>query len=42
MEKDKGRERVRDGGHGVLVYYFSFFFFFRVARDAFFFTYTVC
>ena len=25
MEKDKGRERVRDGGRGVLVIYFSVF-----------------
>ena len=25
MEKDKGRERVQDGGGGVLVIYFSVF-----------------
>ena len=25
MEKDKGRERVRDGGRGVLENYFSVF-----------------
>ena len=25
MEKDKGRERVRDGGRGVLENYFLFF-----------------
>ena len=25
MEKEKGRERVRDGGHGVLEKYFSVF-----------------
>ena len=26
MEKDKGRERVRDGGRGVLENYFSGFY----------------
>ena len=41
MEKDKGRERVREGGRGVLENYF-FFRFLRAARDAFFFTYTAC
>ena len=25
MEKDKGRERARDGGRGVLEYYYSVF-----------------
>ena len=39
MEKDKGRERVRDGGRGVLVIYFSVFT--RRSRSVFLYLYTV-
>ena len=39
MEKDKGRERVQDGGRGVLVIYSSIL---SAAREAFFFTYMAC
>ena len=39
MEKDKGRERARDGGHGVLVYYFSAFS--RCSRRVFLYLYGV-
>ena len=35
MEKDRGRERVRDGRRGVLENNSSFFRFLRAARDAF-------
>ena len=39
MEKDKGRERVRDGGRGVLVIYFLVFT--RGSRSAFLYLYGV-
>ena len=39
MEKDKGREKVRDGGRGPLEIFFRFL---HAAREAFFFAYTAC
>ena len=39
MEKDKGRERVRDGGRGVLEIYFSVFT--RRSRSVFLYLYGV-
>ena len=39
MEKDKGRERVRDGGRGVLEKYFSVFA--RCSRSVFLYLYGV-
>ena len=39
MEKDKGRERVRDGGRGVLVIHFSVFT--RRSRSVFLYLYGV-
>ena len=39
MEKDKGRERVRDGGRGVLENYFSIFM--RCSRRVFLYLYSV-
>ena len=39
MEKDKGRERVQDGGRGVLVIYFSVFT--RRSRSVFLYLYGV-
>ena len=39
MEKDKGRERVQDGGRGVLVSYFSVFT--RRSRSVFLYLYGV-
>ena len=39
MEKDKGRERVLDGGRGVLVIYFSVFT--RRSRSVFLYLYGV-
>ena len=39
MEKDKGRERVQDGGGGVLVIYFSVFT--RRSRSVFLYLYGV-
>ena len=39
MEKDKGRERVRDGGRGVLVIFFSVFT--RRSRSVFLYLYGV-